>query len=436
MTRLVRIGPADIEEVAPLRGWEPRLLSDGERLWLVSSSGMAVFDGRQLQRLKVAEALGDISRPFLFEGAPAAIETRPDGERLVAWRDGAWKVARSLNESVRACCAQLLSVDGRILVLRESGESLFSRELGREEEQWAVVASKGRHWYAFEKDRRPAVASSGSEGFRIVQLDGQRWKEVASAPTSRGFPEEVAAFQPRSGGPLIVVSSGFPGSLRIRTWNGTAFVDERRIGSSFPFSRRMMVMMWLPHLGTILLSLVLAMILSSLMRVHRVAVYVHEGTEVSHASLTRRALSQLADAVILAGPAIAPFYTAFGDFEKMFDEPLGPFFRLFGWMALGMAWAVVALIGFSVTEGLWGATPGKWLVGIRVVGTDLRPCGFGRAVIRNILKFVDGFFNFLVGMLMVAYTPEWQRLGDLAARTIVIRTPRGGLRALTNTTVA
>jgi len=49
--------------------------------------------------------------------------------------------------------------------------------------------------------------------------------------------------------------------------------------------------------------------------------------------------------------------------------------------------------------------------------------------VRNVLKLADGLFNFLIGMLMVAYTPDWQRLGDMAARTIVIRAPHG-LRAL------
>ena len=43
---------------------------------------------------------------------------------------------------------------------------------------------------------------------------------------------------------------------------------------------------------------------------------------------------------------------------------------------------------------------------------------------RNALKLVDGFFNFLVGILLVAFTPEWQRVGDLAARTIVVRVPK------------
>jgi uncharacterized RDD family membrane protein YckC len=37
---------------------------------------------------------------------------------------------------------------------------------------------------------------------------------------------------------------------------------------------------------------------------------------------------------------------------------------------------------------------------------------------------VDGFFSFLVGALLVALTEKWQRLGDLAARTIVVADPR------------
>ena len=78
------------------------------------------------------------------------------------------------------------------------------------------------------------------------------------------------------------------------------------------------------------------------------------------------------------------------------------------------------LVAYSYLEGRFGKTPGKWLVGIRVLGTDLRPCGFGRALLRNLLTFVDGFFNFLVGVLLVALTENWQRLGDLAARTIVV----------------
>jgi hypothetical protein len=39
---------------------------------------------------------------------------------------------------------------------------------------------------------------------------------------------------------------------------------------------------------------------------------------------------------------------------------------------------------------------------------------------RNLLTFVDGCFNFMVGALLVALTENWQRLGDLATRTIAV----------------
>jgi uncharacterized RDD family membrane protein YckC len=82
------------------------------------------------------------------------------------------------------------------------------------------------------------------------------------------------------------------------------------------------------------------------------------------------------------------------------------------------------LLVFGYLEGRWGRTPGKWIAGIRVLGTDFEPCGFGRGLIRNALKFVDGFFNYMVGILIVALTENWQRVGDMAARTVVVMANR------------
>ena len=59
-------------------------------------------------------------------------------------------------------------------------------------------------------------------------------------------------------------------------------------------------------------------------------------------------------------------------------------------------------------------------MGIRVLGLDLVPCGFGRALLRNILKFVYGFFNFMVGILVIALSENWQCIGDMATRTVVV----------------
>jgi hypothetical protein len=56
--------------------------------------------------------------------------------------------------------------------------------------------------------------------------------------------------------------------------------------------------MALPQVGAMLLSLLLAVILSGMMRKHRIATYTHAGSEVNYASLTRRALSEIIDVVI------------------------------------------------------------------------------------------------------------------------------------------
>lgn len=47
--------------------------------------------------------------------------------------------------------------------------------------------------------------------------------------------------------------------------------------------------------------------------------------------------------------------------------------------------------------------------------------GFGAAVIRNVLRVVDGLFFYLVGALFALTSPRGQRLGDRAAHTLVVR---------------
>lgn len=421
---LARLGGGKVEPVAPLYGWAPYLLSDGTRLWLVSPARMATLDDGRIQAIPVPEARGDISRPFLLGGAPAVVESRPAGERLVTWREGRWETVRDVPGLGNARSLAFLATRDGILVVRQQGESLFARSLDRADEEWAVVGSKARHWSVFEKDGRPAVASVGSDGaIRITTFDGHRWAEVDTVE-SGSLTMEVAAFQQAAGGPLTLVSVALPGSLDVRTWDTGRVTGKSKVGGFSPFPRGMMALMWLPHLGSILMSLLLAVILSSLMRTHRVPVYVHEGREVAQASLTRRALSQVVDAVLLAGPAGVFFFRMFDAFADMIETP-SDLLWLFGFMGASLAWAVLLLLFFGVTEGLWGVTPGKWLLGIRVVGTDLAPCGIGRGMVRNVLKLADGFFNFLIGILMVAFTPEWQRIGDMAARTIVVRAPKG-----------
>jgi uncharacterized RDD family membrane protein YckC len=92
-----------------------------------------------------------------------------------------------------------------------------------------------------------------------------------------------------------------------------------------------------------------------------------------------------------------------------------------GMVLYGLFW----LVGFSFMEGRWGVTPGKWLVGIRVVRTTLRPCGFLRAALRELMLLFDGILclGWMPGVFCITLTTCRQRMGDMLADTIVIRKP-------------
>lgn len=68
-----------------------------------------------------------------------------------------------------------------------------------------------------------------------------------------------------------------------------------------------------------------------------------------------------------------------------------------------------------------GATPGKKKMGIRVVNDNGTPVSWSASITRNLLRaadFAPAFYGFgLTAMLM---NPEFKRLGDMAAGTIVI----------------
>lgn len=69
-----------------------------------------------------------------------------------------------------------------------------------------------------------------------------------------------------------------------------------------------------------------------------------------------------------------------------------------------------------------GRTPGKRWAGLRVVKVGGAPVGFLASSVRNILRIIDALPGFyLVGILAVLFTKRNQRLGDLAAGTLVVR---------------
>ncbi|MGK0220496.1 MAG: putative RDD family membrane protein YckC [Planctomycetota bacterium] len=79
---------------------------------------------------------------------------------------------------------------------------------------------------------------------------------------------------------------------------------------------------------------------------------------------------------------------------------------------------------FALFEAyMGGATPGKKRMGIYVVEHDGGPVGLEAALVRNLVRFVDTlplFYGF--GLMSCLSSPDFQRLGDRVAGTMVVHT--------------
>ncbi len=141
----------------------------------------------------------------------------------------------------------------------------------------------------------------------------------------------------------------------------------------------------------------------------------------------------------------------------LFSQPLaGPFARMFAWVidamcisalttalwlasipllalspnmmtALGFIGYFVITISYAILlEWFWrGQTIGKRMLRLRVVDAEGLRLQFNQVVTRNLLRFVDSLpLFYFVGGVVCWFSPKLQRLGDLAANTVVARQPR------------
>lgn len=82
---------------------------------------------------------------------------------------------------------------------------------------------------------------------------------------------------------------------------------------------------------------------------------------------------------------------------------------------------LAALAYHSCFEGLAGTTLGKRLLGLQVIDVQGTPITFAQAVKRSVAFLADSLFLGGVGWWFMNQSPEMQRIGDLLARTRVVR---------------
>jgi len=97
------------------------------------------------------------------------------------------------------------------------------------------------------------------------------------------------------------------------------------------------------------------------------------------------------------------------------------FVALFILFQLVVEWAYFTF--FELVMG--GRSPGKRLLGLRVMCDGGMPITLRESLIRNLLRLVDVLpANYFVGLVSIVMSAQGKRLGDFAAGTIVVRLDR------------
>ncbi|MFD0988166.1 RDD family protein [Methyloligella solikamskensis] len=140
---------------------------------------------------------------------------------------------------------------------------------------------------------------------------------------------------------------------------------------------------------------------------------------MTYAGLLSRGFAQVIDMVIVftlywfLGIEIAA--RVGGRTPGGFELEGGPALLLFG------LWIFGALLYYAILESSWkGQTIGKMVARIKVTSETGARCSFYQAVVRNLVRPIDFIFFYGLGVFFILTSPRQQRLGDRAAKTIVV----------------
>ncbi len=137
--------------------------------------------------------------------------------------------------------------------------------------------------------------------------------------------------------------------------------------------------------------------------------------------------------ILLAGPVVR-FLAWSIDIAciSVITMTAGSLLRLFSILSLDLGMALTILAGFIISVGygigcewFWrGQTLGKRLLRLRVVDEQGLRLQFSQVVVRNLLRVVDSLpLLYMAGGVACLISSKSQRLGDIAASTIVVRSP-------------
>ncbi len=465
--------PGLVFELLPLRPLTIGALSDGSRIYLLAQkidmSKVSFRDKRPPETRQVLSVL-EGTKAVQPQEVPPYISACGAGNRLVLFSNGmyrsfdgtAWTTMRT--DGIGACPSGIATPDG-LFVISSFKDRLSITQLRNDQviaipfpaellpgDQGPLFSQGELAWY----QGRLCLFWSDRDRIAWTIWNGSAWAPAAYAPFAGTFhvigdDQRIYFFNQEQNGTGHRLSyyvfennawSGpltFPAMQGLVNWNvfshqGTPILFLQQPFSQTlytirngtlagpvtldgPFNPSRIIGTMALVAGCASLAIILAAFgISALIRRFKKHTWTENGTEYEFASLFRRFAAYLLDTLFLMLPPAA----AIAVFVARTEISRHPFQFMIMIFSSLLFYGIGGFLYHALLEGTLGMTLGKKICGIKVLKADFTPCGPGAGFLRNLMRIVDGFFYYLVATVALAGTLKWQRLGDLAAETVVV----------------
>jgi len=289
---------------------------------------------------------------------------------------------------------------------------------------YKFVQSTGRIWIISDNPDYSHQTSKETL-YQVTEFDGKEWRELPDlvVPRMSGFGLTATDFN----GELHAFYSGFRGASW-QVFDGEKWNDRNQElhGNGGKGSGGM------PDLYVKMMSIIPVAWLITCLGYGIVVLLVHFHFHAKKdpkivagqyqgelAPVMQRSAAYAIDRLLVDTPRIAFltfFILRFEDIVALKGSALS--------ILLGIVGAVlISTVYFLICEGLWGKTLGKKIMGLRVVAVDGQVPSFLSIFLRNFLRIIDSILIYLPVVVSVAATQKYQRIGDLAGKTMVVKEP-------------
>lgn len=255
-------------------------------------------------------------------------------------------------------------------------------------------------------------AAGETGGGVLYELDGGAWNGPielqTDAPLAHGTDRSLAA----AFGRLRLLYAGGDHKLNEQTFTPDGATDgpptEGQVQAAAPDPRVAQFI----QLGVMVL--LMFVMLSTLRRRGSIQEAMRKADKRALAPLLPRFLAGMIDALpLIAVPVVLALTSpTLDDAQLRMNEPVV--------QAWEIGSALVYLVYTASTEMLFGRTLGKWVFSLRVANLDGSRATRRALLLRNVLRLVDLTLA-LFPLIMIFLSPLRQRIGDVAAGTVVVR---------------